>query len=481
MAVQSGGVHRRGERPGNVRVRRGRRRTEVIEVERPRVRRPSRPGVLILILGFLTLILIGTVLLMLPFASRDEGSAGLIRALFTATSAVCVTGLVLVDTRDNWAPFGQGVILVLIQLGGLGFMTSATLLLMVLGRRMSVRQQLMASETAGRIGAEPIRVLVRRIVIVTLCIEAVGVLALTGAFAIADGRLSGEQFWRGLFTSISAFNNAGFDLEGGGRSLTGYVNQPLVLGFVTILAFAGATGYAVWSDLYRRRRWHPLHLNTKIVLATTGMLTLVGMFVLITNEALTRGSLDDAPISEVLLVATAESVYARTSGFTAIDLARVEHGTVLVIVALMFIGGASASTAGGIKLNTFSVLFFAIVTSIRGNEHVHAFGREIPWRNVNRALSVALLAVALVVLSTFLISLTVDAPFEVILFEAVSAFATCGLSLGLTRELDGLGALIVTVTMFVGRLGPLTFGLALAERFAAADRIRYPEANISIG
>jgi Trk-type K+ transport system membrane component len=200
-----------------------------------------------------------------------------------------------------------------------------------------------------------------------------------------------------------------------------------------------------------------------------------------TNEKLTTGAMSDTPMGDALMIASVESIYARTSGFTALNLGEIEHGTVLMLVALMFIGGASASTAGGIKMNTFSVLFFAIVTSIRGNEHVHAFGREISWRHVNRALTVALLAVAFVVGSTYLLSLTMDAPFEALLFEVVSAFATCGLSLGLTSDLDSWGALLLSVTMFVGRLGPLTFALALTQRFEAADRVRYPEANVNIG
>jgi trk system potassium uptake protein len=479
--VQSGGVHRRGSRLGDVRVRRGRRQSEVIDVKRIGGPRPRRPFVVLLIVGFAALILVGTALLMLPGAAIDGQSVGFTAALFTATSAVCVTGLVLFDTRDGWSPFGQAVILALIQIGGLGFMTGATLLLLVLGRRISVRQQLAAGEMAGRLGTEPIPVLVRRIVAVTLAIEAAGIVAMVAAFSLADRAFGGEQLWRGVFTSISAFNNAGFDLEGGRRSLTEYAGNPLVLLSVMVLAFAGATGYAVWQDIVRQRRWARLHLNTKIVLATTGMLTLVSIAVLLIDEAFTAGTMHHLVLSDAATVAVAESVYARTSGFTAIDLGRAEHGTAIVIMAMMFIGGASASTAGGIKLNTFSVLFYAIVASIRGNNHVHAFGREIPWRQVNRALAVALLAVAFVVGMTYLLSLTVTAPFEVVLFEVISAFATCGLSLGLTGDLEEWSRLLLVFTMFVGRLGPLTFGLALAAQFDRPDRIRYAEADVNIG
>ncbi|MEX2447066.1 MAG: potassium transporter TrkG [Dehalococcoidia bacterium] len=479
--MQSGGVPRQGSRVGNVRVQRGRRRSQVIDVKRVRIQRPRRPGVLLLILGFLVMIVVGTALLSLPFASAEGTRVPFMTALFTATSAVCVTGLVVADTRETWSPFGQAVIITLIQAGGLGFMTSATLLLMVLGRRLSLRQRMTAGAAAGQIGTMQIGALIRRVVMMTFAVEGVGAAVLVGAFTLHDSAFGLEQLWRGVFTAISAFNNAGFDLEGGGTSLQGYVGNPLVLGSIGVMAFIGATGYAVWWDIWRQRRWRSLQLNTKIVLATSLSLTALSTVVILLSEAVTPGLLHDAPLGEAVEIAALESVYARTSGFTAIDLSLAHDETLLVIIALMFIGGASASTAGGIKINTFTVLFFTIVSSARGDEHVHAFGREIPWRQVNRALSVALLAVALLFVTTFFLAVTTELPLLPVMFEAVSAFATCGLSLGVTGTLDSMSQGIVILAMFVGRLGPLTFALALAERFERRDRFRYPEAEINIG
>lgn len=477
--MQSGGRQQQGSVIGNLRVRRGRRTSQVVEVERPALRKPRRPGVLFLIFGFLALIAVGTLLLWLPFASKAPGSAPLLTALFTATSAVCVTGLVVIDTRDNWSVFGQIVIIALIQLGGLGFMTSSTLLLLVLGRRLSVAQRVVTGELTGRLGAETPVDLIRRIIVMTLIAEAAGAVTLSLLFSWHHG-LSPDIVWRGLFTSISAFNNAGFDLEGGGRSLTGYSGNPLVLLTVAALTVLGGLGYAVIWDVRHTRGWRRLGLNSKIVLSTYGLLVGLGTMVIFVHET-ARGSLASFPLPQAFVSAFAESTYARTSGFTAFNLGSVEPEVLLFMAGLMFIGGASASTAGGIKVGTFSALFFAIVASLRGEEHVHAFDREIPWRQVNRALAVALLSVAFVFATAFLLLLATDLPAEHVIFEAVSAFATTGLSAGITGALNAGAQLIVIVAMFVGRLGPLTIALALAARFRTSERLRYPEADINIG
>ncbi len=480
--MHSGGIQRRGEQLGNVRIRRGRRRRQIIQIRRLEISRPRRSGVTALIVGFLLLIVAGTALLMLPFASQAPGSAGFLRSLFTATSAVCVTGLAVVDTRDYWTPFGQVVILALVQLGGLGFMTSATLLLLVFGRRISVSQRELAGQSTGSLTRDSVRVVVRRILLATLMFEGVGFVLLATLFTIDTGRLGGDELWRALFTSISAFNNAGFDIEGGGRSLSHFAEQPLVLWTIAVIATAGATGYAVWWDLKAARGWAQLHLNTKMVIATSAVLfvigTAVGAVALLVGESANPASL---AWWQSFLVAGAESVYARTSGFTAFSLGAYDPGALLVLMALMFIGGASGSTAGGIKLTTFSALGFAIIASVRGDDHVHAFGREIPWRQINRALAVALLSVAIVFISTFFLLLVQEGDFIDLLFEVVSAFATCGLSTGLTSALNPAGQIIIIVTMFVGRLGPLTVALALAERFRRPSRLRYPEAELNIG
>lgn len=480
--MHSGGQQRQGAQIGNLRVRRGRRQRQVVEVERQPIRRPRRPGVMLLLGGFVVLIALGTLLLWLPIASREPGSAPFLTALFTATSAVCVTGLVVIDTHENWTLFGQVVILALIQLGGLGFMASSTLLLLVLGRRVSVSQRVVTASLTGTLGAASVGDLLRRIVLMTLAFEAVGAVVLVTLFSLQDGGLDARTAWRGVFTAVSAFNNAGFDIEGGGRSLTHLAGNPLILFTVAGLTLGGSLGYAVLWDMQRRRRWRALTLNSKIVLSTFGVLILVGTAVIFTREAFGGGALAGLSPAEAFVASFAESTYARTSGFTAFNLGAAEPEVLLILSGLMFIGGASGSTAGGIKVNTFTTLFATIIASIRGQERVHLFEREIPWSQVNRALTVALLSVAIVFAIAVGLHATNDAvdPSHVI-FEAFSAFGTTGLSAGITGTLNAAGQLILIVAMFVGRVGPLTIVLALSARFTARERIRYPEAEINIG
>ncbi len=479
--MHSGGQRRQGSVIGNLRVRRGRRRQQVVQVERPEIRKPRRPGVSFLIIGFLVLIAAGTLLLMLPAASADGNRAPFMRALFTSTSAVCVTGLAVVDTRESWSVLGQVIILLLIQLGGLGFMTSSTLLLILLGRRLSLAQRLVTGEIAGRLGSETPRVLVRRIVTLALVTEAIGAAVLIVLFALDDRSLDPSVMWRGLFTAVSAFNNAGFDIEGGGVSLRRFAGNPPVLLSVAALTTMGSLGYAVVWDVGHRRGWRRLTVNSKIVLVTFAVLTAGGGLVIFLREVFREGVSSDVGLGNTLIVSFAESAYARTSGFTALDVGGTEPEILFFIAGLMFIGGGAGSTAGGIKVNTFSTLFVTIVASIRGEEHVHVFGREIPWRQVNRALSVALLSVAIVFTSTFALSLTTDANPAHVVFEAVSAFGTTGLSAGITGSLNAAGQLVLIVTMFAGRVGPLTIALALAARFQGRERLRYPEADVNIG
>lgn len=436
----------------------------------------------LILAGFAAVIAVGTLLLMLPVATRDGADTTFLIALFTATSATCVTGLSVVDTHDHWSPFGQAVILGLVQVGGFGFMTSATLALLLVGRRLSLRQRLIAGETLGRLGVESVAALTRRILMVTLCIEAVGaviLIALFFAFAEKPG-VTVENVWRGVFVAVSAFNNAGFDIEGGFKSLTYYHNRPLILLTIAALVAIGGTGYAVWSDIASKRRWGMLALDTKLVLVTTGALSVVGLVGMLVLEMTPGGALSEVGPGEAVARSIAMSTFPRTAGFTVVDMGQLRDATLLLIAGLMFIGGASASTAGGIKVTTFSTLFFAILASLRGEEHVRAFDRTIPARLVYRALSVALLSVAVVFLLTFALSVTAQALFMDVLFEAVSAFGTTGLSTGITPDLPDHARAVLVIGMYVGRLGPLTIAVALSGR-AAVLRYRYPEEDVSIG
>lgn len=436
---------------------------------------------MLLLGGFLVLIAAGTLLLWLPIASREEGSAPLLTALFTATSAVCVTGLVVVDTRDHWTPFGQVVILTLIQLGGLGFMAFSTLLLLILGRRVAISQRVVTASLTGTLGASSVGNLLKRIVLMTLGFEVAGALVLIIAFTIHDGTLDPWNLWRGVFVAVSAFNNAGFDVEGGGRNLVEFGDDPLILVVVALLTLGGSLSYAVWWDLRRTRRWGALTLNSKIVLSTFGALIVIGTSAIFLREAFGGGALEPLSLPEAFIASFAESTYARTSGFTAINLGGAEPDVLLLLSALMFIGGASGSTAGGIKVNTFTTLFATIIASVRGQEHVHLFQREIAWSQVNRALTVALLSVAFVFVIALVLMQTNEVDAIDIIFETTSAFGTTGLSTGITGTLNATGQLVLILAMFVGRVGPLTIALALSARFTAREGIRYPEAEVNIG
>jgi trk system potassium uptake protein len=456
---------RPGRLPGDKRVR--------VELTKPRdytvpstrrVRRPAPPG-LVLVAGFLALSLIGMVLLMLPIASAAGTWTSPLTALFTSVSAVCVTGLVVVDTGTYWSPVGKAVILGLIQVGGFGFMTGSTLLLLLLvGRRTGLRDRVLVQASTGVPELGGVTILVKRIALFTLLAEGIGAVVLTAAFAIGD-RDPLTAAWFGVFHSVSAFNNAGFDLMGNFQSLSGYADDALVLVPIGVLIILGGLGYAIVGDVLGKRGWNRFALETKIVVVTTlallaGGTVAIGVFDW--NNPATLGSL---PVDQRPLNALFESVTLRTAGFSALDTASLTEASLFVVMALMFIGGASGSTAGGIKVNTFSVLLVAIVSTARGRPSAEAFGRRIPHILIYRALSVALLSIAALFLVSLGLELTApEESFVEVLFESVSALGTVGASTGITPQLPDPSRLIIIVAMFVGRLGPLTLVLALTAR-----------------
>jgi trk system potassium uptake protein len=467
-------------RPGDRVVRRAVSRAETVTlVERQRPRRSFHPALLV-VLGFAALILIGTLCLLLPVASADGQSAGVIAALFTATSAVCVTGLVVVDTGTAWTPFGQAVIIVLIQLGGLGFMTSSTLLLLiVLGQRTSLQQRLLLGQTLG--GGHPGEVvhLARRIAATALIIELLGAIVLFSR--ISQEAPVGRAIWWSIFHSVSAFNNAGFDITGGFRSMSNHGSDAWILGTIGLLAFLGAISYTAMVDIIRARRWRRLTVDTKLVLTTTTILICLGVAFLLVIESSNPATLGPMPWRERVLNALFNSVTPRTSGFSSLDVGSYLDQSIFFTISLMFIGGASGSTAGGIKIQTFMLLFFAIVAAFRGRERVVAFGREMPGTLVFRALAVALISVAVIFTVALALTITEGFHFIEILFETVSAFGTVGLSTGITPELNSWSRLIVAFMMFTGRLGPLTLVLALASRGTPRDAVRYASEVVKIG
>jgi trk system potassium uptake protein len=457
-----------GRRPGDRRVRIEPTKPQSFTV-RPqrRLRRPPSPATSLILL-FIVLISAGTISLMLPIAARNGSATPFVDALFTATSAACVTGLVVVDTASHWSAFGQIVILLLIQAGGFGIMAGSTLLLLVfIRRRTTLRDRVLVQESLGGLELGTVTGLLKRIAMFTLAVEIAGAAVLSIAFV--NGPEAGPPgdplgIWWGIFHSVSAFNNAGFDLTGDFRSLTPFVDDWVVLSTIAVLLVFGGLGFAIMGDAFARRRWKRLALETKIVLLTTVALLLSGALLIGFTEWNNPATLGALPEEQRLLNALFESATLRTAGFTALDTAAFLEATLFVVMALMFIGGASGSTAGGIKVNTFSVLLIAIVSTVRGQPSAMAFGRRIQHAVVYRALAVALLALAWVFVVGLGLTLTSDASFVQTLFEAVSAFGTVGASTGITPEMSVPARLITIVAMFVGRLGPLTLVLALAAR-----------------
>ena len=455
-------------RPGDRRGRVERQRPEEFIVKAPKRLRRAPPPALSLLILFLVLISVGTVLLMLPIATADGSATRFIDALFTATSAACVTGLVVLDTATHWSPFGQVVILALIQAGGFGIMAGSTLLLsLFVRRRTTLRDRVLVQESLGGLELGTVTRVLKRIAIFTIVAEVLGAVVLGIAFT--SGPEAGPPgdplgIWWGVFHSISAFNNAGFDLTGGFRSLMPFVDDWVVLLTIAILLTLGGLGFAIVGDAFERRRWSRMALETKLVLATTGALLVGGALLIGFTEWSNPATLGALPAEQRMLNSFFESATLRTAGFTALDTGAFSEASLFVVMALMFIGGASGSTAGGIKVNTFSVLLIAIVSTVRGQPSAMAFGRRIQHAVVYRALAVALLAIAFVFVIGLGLTLTTEATFVQTLFEAVSAFGTVGASTGITPDLSDPARLLTSFAMFVGRLGPLTLVLALAAR-----------------
>jgi trk system potassium uptake protein len=440
-------------------------------------RRPTLPVSslpYLLLGGFSIAIAIGTVLLMLPWAAEDGTWTSPITALFISTSAVCVTGLVPVDTATHWSGFGEAVILVLIQFGGLGFMTSATLLFLLLGWRVGVRERLLLSASLDLSRPGGVVRVTRGALIFTLTCEAIGFVLLTFRFALDRPIL--ESLWFGLFHSVSAFNNAGFDLFGNYSSLQGQRDAFTLTVIAALVAFGGI-GYLVVQEVlvWRRQR---LSLDSTLVLRTTFGLLLGGWLFFAMFEW--NASLAALSLPDKLLQSGFQAVAPRTAGFASLPVGDMTEETHILTVFLMFIGGSTGSTAGGIKVATFAILVVAVISALRGKSHLEVAGREIRRSEADKALAVAFLAASTIFVATMVIAVIEEHVFLDLLFEVASAFGTTGLSTGITPQLKDSTLLLLTVLMFVGRLGPLTLALALMQR-SRIERLRLPEERVRIG
>lgn len=472
-------------RPGDRVIRRRLRPSRVLIAPAPR-RRPAVPSVRtharLFVLGLLAVVVAGTLLLASPWATRSGEPTPFVDALFTSVSALAVTGLVTVDTADHWNPLGQAVILALIQVGGLGFMVGASLVLRTLQRgTLGLRDALLVQDGAPTLSLREAAELSTRIVRFTFVVEGAGALLLTLSFA-QDAPM-GTALWHGVFHAVSAFCNAGFDLQGGYRSLTGYQSSVWVNVVVMALVQAGALSWLVFADMATAKRWSRLAVETRIVLS--GSCLLVAVMAAVYLAAEWGHALAGTQTWAKPLAALFQSGAARTAGFTTVSFAEVTTITLFLFVAGMFVGGASGSTAGGVKLNTVGVAFTAVMATLRGHADPQIFGRRIPATLVFRALTV----IALMFLAHFVATLTLTTvehlagdspPFIALLFETMSALATVGLSTGITPELTPAGKAVVAATMFFGRIGPLTAVYALQRRQRPV-RYRFPEAHVRIG
>lgn len=429
--------------------------------------------------AFALTIAAGTALLSLPLATSDGPRASLEDALFTATSAVCVTGLVTVDTGSYWSTFGQVVIMLLIQVGGLGIMTLATLLALVLSKRLGLRASLIAQAETKSLSRADIRRVVRNVVLFSLGFEAVCAAVLTTRFAWRYDESFGDALYSGVFHAVSAFNNAGFGLHP--DNLVRYVADPWVCVTVAVAVIVGGLGFPVVFELTRSwRRPRSWSVLTRLTVIVTAVLLVAGTGGMLAAESSNPETLGPLSGPQKLLAAFFAGVMPRTAGFNSIDIAALRPETLFFTDILMFIGGGSASTAGGIKVTTFGLLAYVLWSEMRGDPDVEVGRRRVPTANQRQALAVALLGVGLVVASTLAMLGMTEHSLDVVLLEVISAFATVGLSTGITPGLSTAAHLLLVALMFVGRIGPLTLasGLALRER---SHRHQLPEERTIVG
>jgi len=448
-----------------------------------RLKRSLLRPIQVLPLGFFLIILLGTGLLMLPAASTD-GPLPFFDALFTATSATCVTGLVVADTGLDFTGFGQAVILLLIQVGGLGFMSMAALLFRALGRRVSLTERLVMAEAMNADRLQGVLELVLRAVKITAMIELAGAALLAVRFVPQMGAAKG--LWFALFHAVSAFCNAGFDLMGNYASLTGYVGDPYVNLIVMALIVLGGLGFTVIADCCGgRNRRFPLH--GKLVLTITGILIVLGALLTLLLEWSNPATLGPLSTGDKVLAGFFQSVTLRTAGFNTIDQGSLRDATKFLSVVLMFIGASPAGTGGGVKTTTVALLLLGVWSVIKNREDINLFRRRIPWGLVRRALAITTILLAAVLLTTILLlAIEVNGPagsmgLADMLYESASAYGTAGLSVGVTAVVSPLSRVLLMLGMFMGRVGPLTLALSFGGRGDGKTGLRYPEAQLMIG
>ncbi|MFR2464509.1 MAG: TrkH family potassium uptake protein [Clostridia bacterium] len=444
----------------------------------------------VLVLGFLLVLILGTIALKLPISSVDGESISWVDAFFTSTSAVCVTGLVVVNTAAQWSIFGQCVILALIQIGGLGFMAFTTLIFMIMGRRITLKERLVIQEALNQSTLSGIVKLTRRILIGTFLVEGIGAFLLSFRFIPQYG--AGKGIFFSIFHSVSAFCNAGFDIIG--NNMESYTGDLLVNFVIMALIILGGLGFVVWMDLLEmfRNRWRErlswrrcfskLHLHSKLVLVISASLILLGFLFFLIVEWSNPETLGGLSGKDKVLGALFQSVSTRTAGFNSISQGGLNESSKFMTIILMFIGGSSGGTAGGIKTVTIAVLLITVISVVRGKRYTEVFGRRIGEETIRKSMAVFWISLTLVMGVTMILNLFESADFISLLFETTSAFGTVGLSVGITGSLRTGTKCVLAFTMFVGRLGPMTMAVAFTASLKNNDaHIKPAEENVMVG
>ena len=435
----------------------------------------------LILLSFLITVLLGAVLLMLPISSATGQKTPFVDALFTATTATCVTGLVVVPTATAWSLFGHIVILILIQLGGLGVITVLAGIALTLNRKMGIGRSVLLQDAFNLDTLFGLKAFVKKVIIGTFIVEGVGAL---GYMTVFVPQFGAKGIWISVFNSISAFCNAGIDIIGE-NSLMNYATNPAINGITSLLIILGGLGYIVWWDLLRilrqRKRLKHLTLHSKIVLWATAILIFGGAALIAVfewNNPLTIGNIS---VFDKIQVSLFQSITTRTAGFASVAQENLTNPSSLVSLLLMFIGGSPVGTAGGIKTVTFVVLFATAFVVVRQKNEVNMFGRSIARQAISKAVGVCCMSFGILFISTLLLSAVTDAGMLDVLFETVSATATVGLSRNLTSSLNTWGKLIITATMYLGRVGPISLMIAFNLRKKRPSIITNPVETISVG
>ncbi|KGM97173.1 Trk family potassium uptake protein [Clostridium botulinum] len=430
-----------------------------------------------LALGFFIVIMVGTMLLMLPIASKSGVITPFVDALFTSTSAVCITGLTTLNTAAHWSYFGTTIIIILIQVGGLGFMSFATLIALLLGKRITLKERLVMQEAMNSFSLQGLVKLAKYILIFTFSVEGIGALFLSTKFIPRYGLLKGIYF--SVFHSISAFCNAGFDLTG--DSLVPYATNTVVILTISLLIIVSGLGFAVWAEIYNYKGVGKFSTHSKVAISMTAFLVIVGWGLMYLFEMKNPQTIQYMSIKGKLLSSLFAAVSPRTAGFYSISLPDMTLAGKVLTMILMFIGGCPGGTAGGVKTTTIGILLMTVICVIKNREDTQIFERTIGKNLVYKSFVIVTIAMGVVIMDTMILSFTeTGASLEYILYEITSAFGTVGLTLGLTPKLSIIGKLLICATMYIGRLGPLTLVMALSSK-KDKSLIKYPDGKILVG